>query len=277
LFADGAQASFKLWQRRDVYRIFASRRLNICGRSGHGATSFKIFIIKGLFPRFNSLEPPAIVDRVEVVEGISTAQRRNVSRSHHVGWSLMPKKSYSSSDEVEHLLLNAQLRDDLEPFLDESLDLLNIRQLPTPLENEFLASMLAWERAPVLPIASWFQPELTLPPPEGLDDERLSQLLQETIHKLYTERIVLDFTDHLSDRGLYCLLYRDILPSPEKKIDLPKNYLHWHCLDASVDPDTWLRFYATDEERRIWADENGLPLPAAERPPHPRKMPRRPL
>ncbi len=188
----------------------------------------------------------------------------------------MPPSQRPSSEEVDHLLLNARLRDELEPYLDESVDLLNTRRLPTPSENEFLASMLAWERAPVLPISQWFQPELTLPHPDTLSNEQLHRMLWETIEKLYGKRIVLDFTDHLSDRQLYTLIFRDILPSPEKKIDLPRNYLHWHCLDDSDEPETWLRFYANDGERRVWAQETGLTLPRSEQPPYPRKMPRRP-
>lgn len=125
------------------------------------------------------------------------------------------------------------------------------------MENEFLASMLEWERAPVLPISQWFEPELSLPRPETLDDAALHRLLWETIHTLYSKRIVLEFTEHLSDRQLYCVLIRDILPACEKKINLPKNYLHWHCLDDSDDPDTWLRYYASDEERTGWAEESG--------------------
>jgi hypothetical protein len=174
------------------------------------------------------------------------------------------------------LLLNARLRDELEPFLDESLNLLNMSRLPTPRENEFLASMLAWERAPTLPISQWFQPELMLPHPDELTDEELRELLWKTIHSLYEQRIVLELTDHLSDRQLYCLIYRDILPSPEKKIDLPKNYLHWHCLDDNNDPETWLRYYASAGERATWAAENRQPLPPCEEPPYPRKMPNRP-
>jgi len=187
----------------------------------------------------------------------------------------MPNSHRPSPEEVEHLLVNAQLRDALEPFLDESVDLLNVRRLPTPQENEFLASLLAWERAPVLPISRWFEPELSLPHPEQLDDAELHRVLWETIEKLCDRRIVLDFTDHLSDRELYCIIYRDILPSPEKKIDLPKNFLHWHCLDDSDEPETWLRYYATDLERKTWATETGLPLPPSAPPPFPRKMPRR--
>jgi hypothetical protein len=82
-------------------------------------------------------------------------------------------------------------------------------------------------------------------------------------------------TEHLSDRQLYCLISRDILPSYEKKIDHPKNYLHWHCLDDN-DIDSWLRYYASDEERKAWQDENHGELPPMEAPPYPRLMPRCP-
>jgi len=182
-------------------------------------------------------------------------------------------------DEVEQLLLNAQLRDELEPYLDESLTCVNVRELPTSKENEFLASILAWERAPVLPICEWFDPPLVLPNPATINDATVHDILWEAIHKLYARHIVLDFTEHLSDRELYSLLYRDILPSAEKKIDLPRNYLHWDCadIDGSDIPDIWLRYYATNEEREVWAEETSLPLPPAELPPYPRKMPCRPL
>src|SRR6476620_422588 len=96
------------------------------------------------------------------------------------------------SEEVDELLLNARLRDELEPFLDESVHILDCRRLPTSDENEFLAQMLAWERAPVLPISKWFEPELVLPPPDQLNDQQLRKLLSGTIERLYSQRIVLD-------------------------------------------------------------------------------------
>jgi hypothetical protein len=176
---------------------------------------------------------------------------------------------------VEQLLLNARLRDELEPFLDESVEVVNTRLMPTHLENEYLASMLDWERAPVLPIRCWFQPELVLPSPESLTDEQLHERLWQTIEQLYDQRIVLDFTDHLSDRQLYCLIYRDILPSSEKKIDRSRTFLHWQCIDADEDPEAWLRYYATREEREAWQEETQGCLPPSEPPPFPRRMPRR--
>ena len=111
-----------------------------------------------------------------------------------------------NSEEVEQLLRNAQLRDELEPYLDEAILHLNQEEVPTPVENEFLASMLAWKRAPILPIYQWFVPELRLPAPDRLNDADLNRNLWDTICKLFEKRVVLDFTDHLTDRELYCLI-----------------------------------------------------------------------
>lgn len=188
----------------------------------------------------------------------------------------MSDSRLSRSDDVEHLMLNARLRDELEPFFDESLTRLNIQDLPTSVENEYLASMLAWERAPVVSIAQWFEPELRIAHPDSLDDAALHDTLWDVIQRLYDKRVVLDFTDHLSDRQLYCVLYRDILPSPEKKIDSSTRYLHWDCADAGGDPELWLRHYASEEEREHWAS-SGEPLPPCEPPPYPRQLPRQPL
>ena len=180
-------------------------------------------------------------------------------------------------DEVDQLLLNAQLRDELEPYLDESIELVNVRDMPTRDENEFLASMLEWERAPVLPIKQWFQPSLNPPTPESLDDHQLHSVLWDTIQALFAKRIVLDYTHHLSDRQLYSLIYRDILPSLEKKIERTRTYLHWLCIDPETDVDIWLRFYATEEEREGWSCESNAELPPSELPPYPRRVPRGPM
>jgi len=179
------------------------------------------------------------------------------------------------ADEVELLLRNAQLRDELEPYLDESVDLVRIRNMSLAEENEFLESILDWERAPSLPISQWFEPELTLPRPESLNDQQVHSLLWRTIHLLYSQKIALDFTDHLSDRQLYCLLMRDILPVHQKKISGPRHFLHWHCLDDN-DMDCWLTYYASDDEREQWEEESGQVLPPKQRLPFPRQMPRRP-
>lgn len=180
-------------------------------------------------------------------------------------------------DEVEQLLRNAELRDELERYFDESISRVNIRHLTLAAENEFLAAMLAWEHAPVLPIYRWFDPELRPPRPDALDDGDLHEILWDVIHKLFSQRIVLDFTDHLSDRELYTMIFRDILPAREKKLDWPRSYLHWDCTGPCGDPEVWLRYYASEEEREDWADTYHQPLPPALPAPYPRDLPREPV
>lgn len=182
----------------------------------------------------------------------------------------MSETSRSTVDEVDLLMANARLRDELEPYRDESIDDASVTHMSLRTENEYLASMLAWERAPALPIASWFTPVLELPSPDALSDEQLSTLLVETINKLYSQRVVLRFTDHLNDRELYKIIYRDILPCCEKKVELPGKFLEWRCIE---DTEIWLRYYADAVERRRFQEEHDLELPASEKPPFKRDLP----
>lgn len=189
----------------------------------------------------------------------------------------MGDSCYSPHNDLDELLRNAELRDELEPYYDESISRVNVQHLPLTVENEYLASMLAWEMAPILPIYRWFDPELRPPRPASLNDEDLHEILGDIVDKLFEKRIVLDFTDHLSDRELYCLIYRDILPVREKKIDQGTNYIHWDCAGASGDPETWLRYYATPDEREAWSEAYHQPLPPCDTPPYPRQLPREPM
>lgn len=177
-------------------------------------------------------------------------------------------------DEVDQLLLNAQLRDELEPYFDESIACLDNGRVPLRVENEFLTAILAWERAPILPIAEWFSPALQLPTPDDLSDEEVHDLLWQAIQTLATKRIFLDFTDHLSDRQLYCILKRDILTSYEKMVALPSHTLSFNCAPPDDDPDIWLRYYASEEERHGWEEETGESLPPFQPSPFPRKLPK---
>jgi hypothetical protein len=179
----------------------------------------------------------------------------------------------NAADEVELLLHNARLRDELEPYIDESVSLVHFRQMNLREENCFLESMLAWERAPAIPISCWSDPELKLPRPSNLHDDVLRELLDDVVERLFNVRVVLEMTEHLSDRELYTLIYRDILPACEKKLDLPGNYLCWRCLDE-FDTETWLTFYATESERLQWLQQNEGPLPDPQETPYPRKLPR---
>ena len=175
--------------------------------------------------------------------------------------------------DLDLLMQNARLRDEMEPFLDESVFLVNLDKMSVRHENEFLTSLLAWEKAPVLPIAQWFEPELVLPHHGTLTDTEVKHQLHQAIGRLYEKNILLIHTNHLSDRQLYCLIARDILPAQEKKVLLNGKFLKWQCLDIVEDEESWLRFYASVEERVSWAEETGLALPPREQIPFPRKLP----
>ncbi len=182
----------------------------------------------------------------------------------------MSETSRRAVDEVDLLLANARLRDELEPYRDESIDDPSVSRMPLRTENEYLASMLAWERAPALPIASWFTPVLEIPSPDSLSEEAISVVLWETIHRLYSQNVVLRFTDHLSDRELYKIIYRDILPCCEKKVEIQGKHLEWRCIE---DNDTWLRYYADAIERRRFQEEHDVDIPKSETPEFKRELP----
>lgn len=182
----------------------------------------------------------------------------------------MSETSQPVIDEVDLLLANARLRDELEPYRDDSMGDPSINRMPLRTENEYLASMLAWERAPALPISQWFAPALELPRPDSLTDETLRRVLSQTIQRLYSQNIVLRFTDHLSDRELYTIIFRDIVPACEKKVDVPGKYLEWRCVE---DNETWLRYYADAVERRRFQEEFDVDLPASEAPRYRRQLP----
>ena len=175
--------------------------------------------------------------------------------------------------ELDLLLENAKLRDEMEPYLDESVFLVNLDGMSVRNENEFLTSLLAWEKAPVLPIAQWFTPELKLAPHTVLSDGEVKQQLHQVIGRLYEKNIWLLYTEYLSDRQLYCLIQRDILAAQEKKVVLEGRCIKWRCLEFEQDEESWLRYYATNEERERWAEETLLRLPPKEELPFPRKLP----
>ncbi len=190
----------------------------------------------------------------------------------------MPLARHPDPAEVDCLLRNAELRDEIEPYLDEAIFEIDFRSFPTEAENRFLESMIAWERAATAPIARWFEPALAMQPACTLDDDQVRERLWETIDRLYEKRIVLDFTDHLSDRELYALVRRDILPTPVKRVDVPDNFVHWDCSATDgEDPTVWLTYYATDAERDQWSLEEGREPPARQVPRHPRALPTAPV
>jgi len=114
---------------------------------------------------------------------------------------------------------------------------------------------------------------LIMPDHETLSDNEVKQQLHQIIGRLYEKNIILNFTDHLSDRQLYCLIKRDILPAQEKRVVVRDTFIKWQCVDPVGEEESWLRYYASEHDRQTWAFETELRLPPRESVPFPRKMP----
>jgi hypothetical protein len=130
--------------------------------------------------------------------------------------------------------------------------------VPADVQEQFWKRVLAAEDdAPtVVPFDELVRSGLALPPPDELDDAKLTVKLWEVIDAMADLGLVLEFTDHLSDRELYVRLWRDILREPEA-LDPADAARTWHIdmIGTGSEEDTrnWLRYYADDETRRDWA------------------------
>jgi uncharacterized Zn-finger protein len=104
------------------------------------------------------------------------------------------------------------------------------------------------------------------PAPDSLDDWEFAEQLNKLVDDLADLNVFLVHTDHLSDKRLYKLLWKNELKRPysneTKKDDAPL------VLDMCPDDDpkevnNWLSYYADDEQRKAWAEEHSdkkLPL-----------------
>jgi len=95
---------------------------------------------------------------------------------------------------------------------------------PPEVAAQFWQRVAAYEQAP---LTTHFQQleeaGVELPEPEAMDDQRLTAKLWEVIEALARLRVFLSQTDHLSDRELYTLLWRE----PVKDMPLDESSA-WH-------------------------------------------------
>jgi hypothetical protein len=143
------------------------------------------------------------------------------------------------------------------------------------IEEIFWKGVVDWEEAPWT--THFHQLEsagVSLPPPDSLNDQELTEKLWEVIHALALLRVFIEQTDHLSDRELYSYLWIDCLREETKELPpSPNAACHIPLLGGCSKEDNllYLKYYADDDSRRDWQqDFPDDPLPSHEDPPYDR-------
>jgi len=106
----------------------------------------------------------------------------------------------------------------------------------------------------------------------ALSDEAVAAKLTEIAEALAAYGMVLEQTDHLSDRELYRWLVGEALR--EETILSADGLSTWHVSPiggcSEEDNEIYLRYYAEEEDRERWHREFGDPLPPKEKLPYDR-------
>jgi hypothetical protein len=149
----------------------------------------------------------------------------------------------------------------------------------TDLELDFLQRILAAETGPFVSNREWLERQgIVFVPPGELPVGAVGPELWRLLEALAQARVFIGYTDHLSDEELYARLWEEVLP--DELPDLPRTDAegyHWDFSDSG-DPNAWLAYYASDEERERWRTEfPELEIPPRCRPPYARdhRLPQR--
>jgi hypothetical protein len=160
----------------------------------------------------------------------------------------------SNDEEGKTDKYNAQTEPDAAPPDECDIFLWESNELSPEARAQFWQSVAAYEQAP---LTTHFQQleeaGVALPVPESLDDQRLTAKLWEVIEALARRRVFLSQTDHLSERELYTLLWRELLREPVKDMPLD-NSSAWYIdlLGSGSEEDIYLylKYYADDATRQ---------------------------
>ncbi|MBQ7815369.1 MAG: hypothetical protein IJX36_05190 [Thermoguttaceae bacterium] len=176
---------------------------------------------------------------------------------------------------------NALLRDEAKDYVDDTSFIFRyFRRLSVEKENEYLRETLAWEGAPIQPIVDWLDATWRPLDVSTASDEEVSSALRDLLERLRRLNHEIWRAEHLSNRCLYELIVRRLLPCKMKRLSAPKSPYVWNFeyysedgrLDAS-DESIWLTYYATPEERVLWSQERNVALPQHKTPPFARRFP----
>ena len=139
-------------------------------------------------------------------------------------------------------------------------------------EEAFLSSVLAFETSPKRTLMDLLSElGIELPRPRKVSDSELTAKLWEVIHALLSRAVVLCNTDHLSDREFYTQLWHETLR--QEFVICPHYTIHIDMTRSGIDDGmaTYLKYYASEEQRQMYAEV----YPDFEMPAHVEPPPRR--
>lgn len=173
------------------------------------------------------------------------------------------------ADEPDQEQRIAKLRAEIEKLGGNTM---SVEDMPADLEEEFLRHVLEYEHAEPISLFRLLENAgMELPAPRQLSDDEITAKLMETIGRMASMGAYLIHTDHLSDRDLYEYLYSDGLR--EEAVLFPENPSYAYMLDltgsgSEEDNQTYLKYYADEEQRKRWAlDWPDDSMPEHESPP----------
>lgn len=142
---------------------------------------------------------------------------------------------------------------------------------PLEMEVAFLERVVAFETAPRTSNRGWLAAGgLHFRSPAELSGTELERELGRLIKALARARVFLSCTDHLTDAELYQALWERVLPAEVADAERTEDdATHWDFSEEEHGgPDTWLRWYASEEQRLDWSMEfPEEPMPRAEKRP----------
>ena len=175
-----------------------------------------------------------------------------------------------------------RLREELNKLAGHEVCIGQADQCPPEILEQFLESVLAFERAETTTHLELLRRDGIQPrPADKLDDASLHGELWKVIRGLEKLGTFLSNTNHLSDRELYVHLCNDSLN--EWAVDLKGNPDAGYCIDlvgsgSDEDIELHMKYYASEENRLHWLQRfPDYPMPPHEDPPYDRDrfLPRR--
>jgi hypothetical protein len=198
-------------------------------------------------------------------------------RPDDLPWDDAPTDEFAA--DVDQQIRINELRETARELTGGQMSEFEEEDAPPELIEQFWANVVEFERAPWTSEFELLSRDgVELPDPLEADDATVTERLWAAVHAMARRRTYLSNTDHLSDRELYTLLWEEIWHERTKDVphvtgdpdDKPRGCCHIDIVSSGSEEDLqlFLRYYADEQEREMWAKD--FPLPPREKPPYDR-------